>query len=115
MTLSTKYAVAILRETKRKGFTSAVALCGLVGTKKSNVSLMLKRMHRDGIIHMEPYRGFILTKKGVKIAEESERRAKVVARALKKLGLTASMAVVEAEKIAGEFSAETIKYFEEKY
>ncbi len=47
---------------------NASMLAGMVNTKAASVTDMLKKLHKKKLVHYEPYKSFILTDEGNKIA-----------------------------------------------
>lgn len=73
------------------------------------VSRILARLQREGLVKKEAYRPVSLTKKGKRLADQSRERHQIVLEFLKKLGVSAEVAEMDAEGIEHHVSEETLE------
>lgn len=83
-----------------------------LGVAQPTVAKMLKRLAEEGLIVKRPYRGISMTEAGERLAAESRRRHRLVEACLRKLGVSAETARLDAEGIEHHVSGETLAAFE---
>ena len=96
----------------QKGEARVVDLASRLGVSHPTVTQTLRRLQRDGYVTSEPYRSNFLTDEGRKIAESARHRHAVTVELLKKLGVKAETAEVDAEGMEHHVSRETLRAFE---
>ena len=77
------------------------------------VTKTVSRLKTAGYLDTEPYAPIRLTRKGKRVAQESRRRHRIVYEFLIALGISESVAEVDAEGMEHHVSAETLGRFEE--
>jgi len=77
------------------------------------VSKIISRLKNEGFLQGKPYGPIELTDKGSSLAVESKRRHKVVFDFLLALGVSHSVAEIDAEGMEHHVSEETLKAFAE--
>ncbi|SDU06137.1 iron (metal) dependent repressor, DtxR family [Verrucomicrobium sp. GAS474] len=71
----------------RHGYVSASDVADALGLIRPSVSLMIKRLADQGYLERQPYRGFVLTPKGQKVASSIRERHAVLTDIFQQLGL----------------------------
>ena len=71
----------------RHGYVSASDVADALGLIRPSVSLMIKRLADQGYLERQPYRGFVLTPKGQKVASSIRERHEVLTDIFEQLGL----------------------------
>lgn len=82
-----------------------------LGVSHVTVNKTLARLQREGLVQSRPYRSIFLTEKGARLAHASRARHVVVVRVLRKLGVSAADAEVDAEGIEHHLSPGTLEAF----
>ena len=90
------------------GAARQVEIAARLGVAQPTVAKMLKRLHAEGFVLQEPYRGVALTAAGRDLAEESRARHRIVEDFLLALGVSAATARCDAEGIEHHVSQETL-------
>ncbi|HEY8965743.1 MAG TPA: iron dependent repressor, metal binding and dimerization domain protein [Candidatus Methylacidiphilales bacterium] len=70
-----------------RGYVSASDVADALGLIRPSVSLMIKRLADQGYLERQPYRGFVLTPKGQKVAASIRERHAVLTEIFQHLGL----------------------------
>ncbi|MHB0777041.1 manganese-binding transcriptional regulator MntR [Halomonas sp. WWR20] len=83
-----------------------------LGVAQPTVAKMLKRLAEEGLIIKRPYRGALLTEEGEQLAVVSRQRHQIVEACLRKLGVDAETARIDAEGIEHHVSGETLAAFQ---
>lgn len=83
-----------------------------LGVTAATVSNTLVRLKESGLIAMKPYRSVFLTPEGWAMARETQERHRLVAEALKALGVPEATAEHDAEGMAHHLSQPTVRAFE---
>lgn len=91
-----------------KGYARAVDIAENLGIQQPSVTKMLQRLHEQGYIVYEKYRGLVLTDRGAKLAESVKFRHDVLMRLLNLLGLSGAQTLADVEGIEHHVSGETI-------
>ena len=71
----------------QRGYVSASDVADALGLIRPSVSLMIKRLAGQGYLERQPYRGFVLTPKGQKVASSIRERHEVLTEIFRSLGL----------------------------
>ena len=93
------YLEAIYRQVQERGYTSTIDLADKLQVKPPTVSIMLRKLDRDGYLMYEPYRGMKLTEKGEKVAISVISRHRVISEFLSIIGVAEREAQHDAEGI----------------
>lgn len=93
---------------EEKGEARTVDLAAAMGVSQVTVTKTLRRLQRDGLIHMQPYRSIFLTEEGQALAAECKSRHELVTRFLLALGVSQQTAETDAEGIEHHVSQETL-------
>ena len=93
------YLEAIYRLVEDKGYTSTADLADKLEVKPPTVSIMLRKLDRDGYLVHEPYRGMKLTEKGEKVAISVISRHRIISEFLSMIGVAEKEAQHDAEGI----------------
>lgn len=103
-----------------KGYARAVDIAGSLDIQQPSVTKMLQKLHEQGYVLYEKYRGLVLTDSGAKVARSVKFRHDVLMRFLNMLGLQGEQTLTDVEGIEHHVSRETInrvsdfvKYLEE--
>jgi DtxR family manganese transport transcriptional regulator len=102
------YVELIQKLTEELGEARAVDLAERLSVSPVTVGKTIKRLVREGYVTSEPYRSIFLTPKGKKLAQEAERRHKVVLDFLVAIGVPAKTAEIDAEGIEHHVSEKTL-------
>lgn len=106
------YLEAISDLIEQTGEARVVDLASRLGISHATVIQTIRRLQRDGYVTSEPYRSIFLTDEGRTIAEDARHRHAVTVALLKKLGVSADVAEVDAEGMEHHVSKETLRAFE---
>jgi len=93
---------------KEKGEARITDLADRLGVSKVNVSKIIQRLAKEGLVRAEPYRSIFLTPEGESLAAESRARHEIVVNFLIAHGISVSTAEVDAEGIEHHVSQETL-------
>ena len=107
------YLEAISDLIEQTGEARVVDLASRLGISHATVIQTIRRLQRDGFVTSEPYRSIFLTDEGRNIAKEARHRHAITVALLKKLGVSAEVAEVDAEGMEHHVSKETLKAFEQ--
>jgi DtxR family manganese transport transcriptional regulator len=91
------------------GEARGVDLAARLGVSHVTVSKTVKRLAREGLVIARPYRGIFLTDKGRELAKESRERHDLVLGLLRKLGVSPTIAEIDAEGMEHHVSPETLR------
>jgi DtxR family transcriptional regulator, manganese transport regulator len=80
-----------------------------LGVANATVVKMLKKLSEQGLVTQQPYREIHLTGDGWKLAEDGQRRHKLVETFLLGLGVTPETARIDSEGIEHHVSEETLR------
>ncbi len=106
------YLEAIYHQIHDKGYATTVDLSDQLRVKPPTVSIMLRKLARDGYLVHEPYRGMRLTEKGERIARSVISRHSVVYEFLSMIGVEAAKAYQDAEGIEHHVQPVTVHRIE---
>jgi len=92
-----------------------------MGVSKPSVTSIVKKLHKQGYLLHEPYRGIALTDSGRNLARSMKQRHETLRRLLVLIGVPEDIATRDAEKIEHGLQPETVRkirklvaYLEEK-
>ncbi|MEM6560230.1 MAG: manganese-binding transcriptional regulator MntR [Planctomycetota bacterium] len=103
------YVEAIVELADDDGGCRVVDLAGHFGVSHVTVIRIVRRLADEGLVETRPYRPVHLTAAGRKLAKESAARHSLVFDFLRKLGVDAKTAAVDAEGIEHHLSPQTLR------
>lgn len=106
------YVEAVADIEQEKNECRLVDLARFFAVSHVTVSKIIARLKNEGYLESEPYGPIRLTKKGALLAVESKRRHKVVFKFLLALGVSPTVAEIDAEGMEHHVSEETLIAFE---
>jgi DtxR family transcriptional regulator, manganese transport regulator len=92
-----------------KGFASTSDVAERMGVSKPTVTSIVKKLHREGYLVHEPYRGMALTESGRNLARSMKDRHEILRRLLVLIGVPRDIATSDAEKIEHGLHPETVR------
>lgn len=92
-----------------KGYASATEIAERMGVSKPTVTSIVKKLHREGYLVHEPYRGMALTESGRNLARNMKVRHEMLRNLLILLGVPKDVATNDAEKIEHGLHPETVR------
>jgi Mn-dependent DtxR family transcriptional regulator len=92
-----------------KGFASASDIAERMGVSKPTVTSIVKKLHREGYLLHEPYRGMALTESGRNLARSMKDRHETLRKFLVLIGLPKDIATSDAERIEHGLHPETVR------
>jgi Mn-dependent DtxR family transcriptional regulator len=92
-----------------KGYASATEIAERMGVSKPTVTSIVKKLHRDGYLVHEPYRGMALTESGRNLARNMKVRHEMLRNLLILLGVPKDVATNDAERIEHGLHPETVR------
>jgi Mn-dependent DtxR family transcriptional regulator len=92
-----------------KGYASTSEIAERMGVSKPTVTSIVKKLHREGYLVHEPYRGMSLTEAGRNLARSMKDRHETLRKFLILLGLPRDVATSDAERIEHGLHAETVR------
>lgn len=92
-----------------KGFASTSEIAERMGVSKPTVTSIVKKLHRDGYLVYEPYRGMALTESGRSLARSMKDRHETLRKFLILIGLPKDIATSDAERIEHGLHPETVR------
>lgn len=95
-----------------KGFAASVDIAERMKVSKPTVTSIVKKLHNQGYLVHEKYRGVTLTGKGKKLAEEMGRKHRLVTSFLTLFGVEETVAREDAERIEHGLHEETMEKLE---
>jgi len=91
-----------------KGFAASVDIAERMNVSKPTVTSIVKKLHNQGYLVHEKYRGIKLTPKGKKLAEEMQKKHRLITNFLVLFGVDEGVAREEAEKIEHGLHSDTL-------
>ena len=91
-----------------KGFAASVDIAERMKVSKPTVTSIVKKLHNQGYLIHEKYRGLKLTSKGKRLAEEMQKKHRLITTFLVLFGVEEEVAREDAEKIEHGLHAETL-------
>lgn len=107
--LAEDYVEAIAAISREKEVCRVKDLATHFAVSHVTVNRAVARLQRDGLVEKEPYGPVSLTRRGSRIAKESQHRHDIVFNFLRKLGVSEEVASVDAEGMEHHVSAETLQ------
>ena len=106
------YVEAVADVIDERGICRVVDLSKRFAVSHVTVTKTVSRLQTAGYLTSEPYRPIHLTRKGKRVASQSRRRHKIVLEFLLSLGISDSVAEIDAEGMEHHVSEETLERFE---
>ncbi len=101
--------VELIDELRREvGEARGADLSRILGVSHVTVSKTLQRLARDGYVVAKPYRSVFLTEKGLRLAESSRERHRLIVRLLECMGVPKEVAEADAEGMEHHVSERTL-------
>jgi DtxR family manganese transport transcriptional regulator len=110
--LAEDYVEAILELTEEQGEARTTNLALRIGVAHPTVAKALRRLQKEGLVELSPYRPVTLTREGRRLAHDCRKRHRVVVEFLVALGLKPEGAELEAEGIEHHVGAKTLRLME---
>lgn len=105
---SEDYLERIYELVERKGYARAVDIASSLHIRQSSVTKMIQRLHAQGFLNYEKYRGMTLTAKGASLARAVWERHKLLAQFFRILGVSEDVLERDIEGIEHHVSASTL-------
>lgn len=103
------YLETILILSKKKPELHAIDICDELGYSRPTLSVVLKKMKKEGLIAVDENNHITLTDEGRKIAEKIYERHTVISKFFMDIGVEESVALHDACKIEHDLSDETFR------
>ena len=110
--LAEDYVETILDLIEDTGQARLLEIAQRLGVTHPTVSKSLKKLQREGLVEILPYKAILLTKEGEKLASSCRKRHGIVLNFLLALGLDSQTAQNDAEGIEHHVSPKTLKVME---
>lgn len=107
--LAADYVELIAELIEEKGEARGTDIALRLGVANATVVKTLKRLQDGGLVTQEPYRSIFLTDNGWQLADEGQRKHRIVEGFLLALGVSAETARIDSEGIEHHVSDETLK------
>jgi DtxR family manganese transport transcriptional regulator len=107
--LAADYVELIAELIEEKGEARGTDIALRLGVANATVVKTLKRLQDGGLVTQEPYRSIFLTDNGWQLADEGQRKHRIVEGFLLALGVSAETARIDSEGIEHHVSEETLK------
>jgi len=91
-----------------KGFSSTSDVAERMSVTKPSVTSIVKKLHKQGFLLYEPYRGMALTDSGRTLARNMKELHEMLRRLLVLIGVPKDIAADDAEKIEHGLHPETV-------
>lgn len=108
------YVEAIADLSAALGEARVTDLARKLGVTHVTVNRTLARLKTAGFVNTKPYRAIFLTEAGRKLAHESKQRHETVVAFLRSLGVSKTVAELDAEGIEHHVSPETLAAMEKR-
>ncbi len=92
-----------------KGYAASVDIAERMNVSKPTVTSIVKKLHNQGFLVHERYRGLTLTQKGKHLAKEMHRKHKLITDFLMLFGVDEKTARQDAERIEHGLHPETVE------
>ena len=92
-----------------KGYAASVDIAERMNVSKPTVTSIVKKLHNQGFLVHERYRGLRLTQKGKRLAEEMHRKHELITNFLMLFGVNEKTAREDAERIEHGLHPDTIE------
>lgn len=106
------YVELILDQLDREGRAKLTELATLLGVAHPTVAKGLRKLEKEGLVTILPYRSVELTKKGLRLAEECRNRHALVVNFFIALGVDKKTANHDAEGVEHHLSPKTLRAME---
>jgi DtxR family Mn-dependent transcriptional regulator len=93
----------------RDGYAKTGEISSEMSVRPSSVTEMLQKLHEEGYIKYEPYKGATLTVFGKKIARELMKKHKIIADFLEIIGIKRELAEDDACQIEHHVTVKTLE------
>jgi Mn-dependent DtxR family transcriptional regulator len=103
------YLEAINALIDQKGYAASVDIAEQMKVSKPTVTSIVKKLHNEGFLVHERYRGVALTPKGKRLAQEMRRKHELITDFLMLFGVDEKSARQDAERIEHGLYPETIE------
>lgn len=103
------YLETILILSHKKPELHAIDICDELGYSRPTLSVVLKKMKKEGLIEVDENNHITLTGEGRKIAEKIYERHTVISKFFMDIGVEESVALRDACKIEHDLSDETFR------
>lgn len=103
------YLETILVLSKKKPELHAIDICDELGYSRPTLSVVLKKMKKEGLIAVDENNHITLTDEGRKIAEKIYERHNVISKFFMDIGVEKNVALRDACKIEHDLSDETFR------
>jgi len=110
--LAEDYVETILDLISETGQARLLEIAQKLGVAHPTVSKSLKKLQREGLVEVLPYRAILLTAEGERLAHSCKKRHGIVLNFLLALGLDSQTAQNDAEGIEHHVSPKTLKVME---
>jgi DtxR family manganese transport transcriptional regulator len=110
--LAEDYVEVILDLIEESGEARTTEIADRIGVAHPTVAKAMRRLEREGLVRLEPYRPTVLTEEGMILARECRSRHRIVVQFLIALGLDSQSAETEAEGIEHHVSSSTLELME---
>ncbi len=107
--LAADYVELIAELIEEKGEARGTDIALRLGVANATVVKTLKRLQDHGLVTQEPYRSIFLTENGWHLADEGQRKHRIVEGFLLALGISTETARIDSEGIEHHVSEETLK------
>lgn len=101
------YLEAMLMLKEKKGYIRSIDVAMLLGVTKPSVTYTTKRLRERGLITMDKDNYITITEEGMKIAESTYDRHKMLSAFFMRIGVDEQTAIEDACKIEHDLSHET--------
>lgn len=106
------YVEAIAEILRSKPECRVSDLAKYFGVSHVTVHRIISRLQGEGLVDTQPYRPVVLTRRGADIAARSQQRHEIVYRFLLAIGVSADVAIRDAEGIEHHVSPQTLHQME---
>jgi len=103
------YIEVIYELIKEKGYARTIDISNNLNVQAPTVTGMVQRLHANGLLQYEKYRGIVLTEKGEALARSIRKRHSTVAEFLMILGVEERLAHKDAEGIEHNLHPQTLE------
>lgn len=103
------YLEAINGLINEKGYAASVDIAELMSVSKPTVTSIVKKLHNEGFLVHEKYRGLTLTPKGKHLAQEMHRKHELITDFLMLFGVEEKSAREDAERIEHGLHPDTVE------
>ncbi len=102
------YLERILELVTTKGYARVIDIAASLGISQPSVTNMLQKLHADGLVHYEKYRGLTLSKHGEEVARRISRRHRLLSDFLTLLGIPPAIREEDIEGMEHHISQATL-------